>query len=107
MGLGPITSIQKALKIAGVRLEEIDLIELNEAFASTTLAVMQELGMEREKVNVNGGAIALGHPVGATGCILAVKLMAEMKRRGARLGLISLCVGGGQGLTTVLERIAS
>ncbi len=107
MGLGPITSIQKALKIAGVRMEEIDLIELNEAFSSTTLAVIQELGMEREKVNVNGGAIALGHPVGATGCILAVKLMAEMKRREARLGLISLCVGGGQGLTAILERIAS
>jgi len=107
MGLGPITSIQKTLKIAGVRMEEIDLIELNEAFASTTLAVIQELGMERKKVNVNGGAIALGHPVGATGCILAVKLMAEMKRREARLGLISLCVGGGQGLTAILERISS
>jgi acetyl-CoA C-acetyltransferase len=108
MGLGPITSIQKALKLAGLRsLSQIDLIELNEAFAVTTLAVLRELDIPEEKVNVNGGAIALGHPVGATGCILTVKLMAEMKRTGARLGLISLCVGGGQGLTAILERISS
>jgi len=107
MGLGPITSIQKALKLAGLSLSQIDLIELNEAFAVTTLAVLRELDIPEEKVNVNGGAIALGHPVGATGCILTVKLMAEMKRADARLGLISLCVGGGQGLTAILERISS
>jgi acetyl-CoA C-acetyltransferase len=106
MGLGPITSIQKALKIAGLDLEQIELIELNEAFASTTLAVIKELGLRPERVNVNGGAIALGHPVGATGCMLAVKLMAEMRRRNAHLGLVSLCVGGGQGLTAILERVS-
>lgn len=107
MGLGPITSIQKALQLAGLSLEQIDLIELNEAFAATTLAVLQELRIPEEKVNVNGGAIALGHPVGATGCILTIKLMAEMSRSGARFGLVSLCVGGGQGLTAILERISS
>jgi acetyl-CoA C-acetyltransferase len=106
MGLGPVTSIQKALKAAGLSLEEIDLIELNEAFAATTLGVIKELGLPEGKLNVNGGAIALGHPVGATGCILAVKLMAEMSRSRARLGVVSLCVGGGQGLTVVLERIS-
>jgi acetyl-CoA C-acetyltransferase len=107
MGLGPITSIQKALHLAELNLEQIDLIELNEAFAVTTLAVLQELCIPEAKVNVNGGAIALGHPVGATGCILAVKLMAEMSRSGARLGLVSLCIGGGQGLTAILERVSS
>jgi acetyl-CoA C-acetyltransferase len=107
MGLGPITSIQKALQLAELSLEQIDLIELNEAFAATTLAVLQELCIPEEKVNVNGGAIALGHPVGATGCILTIKLMAEMSRSGARFGLVSLCVGGGQGLTAILERISS
>jgi len=107
MGLGPITSIQKALQLAGLSLEQIDLIELNEAFAATTLAVLQELRIPEEKVNISGGAIALGHPVGATGCILTIKLMAEMSRSGARFGLVSLCVGGGQGLTAILERISS
>jgi acetyl-CoA C-acetyltransferase len=107
MGLGPITSIQKALQLAELNLEQIDLIELNEAFAATTLAVLQELCIPEAKVNVNGGAIALGHPVGATGCILAVKLMAEMSRSGARFGLVSLCIGGGQGLTAILERVSS
>ncbi len=107
MGLGPITSIQKALHLAELNLEQIDLIELNEAFAATTLAVLQELCIPEAKVNVNGGAIALGHPVGATGCILAVKLMAEMSRSGARFGLVSLCIGGGQGLTAILERVSS
>jgi len=107
MGLGPITSIQKALQLAGLNLEQIDLIELNEAFAVTTLAVLQELCIPEEKVNVNGGGIALGHPLGATGCILVVKLMAEMSRSGARFGLVSLCVGGGQGLTAIIERVSS
>lgn len=107
MGLGPITSIQKALRFAELNLEQIDLIELNEAFAVTTLAVLQELCIPESKVNVNGGAIALGHPVGASGCILAVKLMAEMNRSGMRFGLVSLCIGGGQGLTAILERVSS
>jgi len=107
MGLGPIPSIQKALKAAGLNLKQIDLIELNEAFASTTLAVIKELRIPPEKVNVNGGAIALGHPVGATGSILTVKLMDEMRRREKEFGLVSLCVGGGQGLTAILERISS
>lgn len=107
MGLGPIPSIQKALRIAGLDLEQIDLIELNEAFASTTLAVIKELSIRPERVNVNGGAIALGHPVGATGSILTVKLMEEMRRRGVQFGLVSLCVGGGQGLTAILERVST
>ncbi len=107
MGLGPRTSIQKALQFAELSLEQIDLIELNEAFAVTTLAVLQELCIPEAKVNVNGGAIALGHPVGASGCILAVKLMAEMNRSGMRFGLVSLCIGGGQGLTAILERVSS
>jgi acetyl-CoA C-acetyltransferase len=105
MGIGPVPSTYKALKMAGLQLKDIDLIELNEAFAAQTLAVMKELELGLEKVNVNGGAIALGHPLGATGAILMVKLMNEMIRRGSRYGLVTLCIGGGQGITTIVENL--
>lgn len=105
MGIGPVPSTHKALKIAGLRLEDIDLIELNEAFAAQSLAVIKELELGLEKVNVNGGAIALGHPLGATGAILMTKLLNEMERRGSRYGLVTLCIGGGQGITTIVENL--
>ncbi|MFD2831176.1 thiolase family protein [Corticicoccus populi] len=103
MGIGPAPAVNKALEKSGITLEEIDLIELNEAFAAQSLAVIEELGLDKEKVNVNGGAIALGHPVGASGCIITVKLIHEMKRRNVRYGLASLCIGGGQGIATIFE----
>jgi acetyl-CoA C-acetyltransferase len=105
MGVGPVPAIQKALYKAKIKLEHIDLIELNEAFASQSVAVCKQLGLDMSKVNVNGGAIALGHPIGASGAILTVKLMHEMPRRKARYGLVSLCIGGGQGLTVIFERL--
>ncbi|RHW38405.1 thiolase family protein [Lysinibacillus yapensis] len=103
MGIGPVKSTEKALKVAGLSLNEIDLIELNEAFAAQSLAVIQELNLDLEKVNVNGGAIALGHPIGATGAILMTKLMNELIRRNGKYGLVTLCIGGGQGITTIVE----
>lgn len=105
MGIGPVPATKKALQMAGLSLEAIDLIELNEAFAAQTLAVMQEMGMDHEKVNVNGGAIALGHPIGATGAILMTKLIHELERRGGRYGLVTLCVGGGQGISCIVENL--
>lgn len=105
MGIGPVPSTYKALKIAGLQLADIDLIELNEAFAAQSLAVIKEMGLALEKVNVNGGAIALGHPLGATGAILMTKLLNEMERRGSRYGLVTLCIGGGQGITTIVENL--
>lgn len=105
MGIGPVPATKKALHMAGLSLEAIDLIELNEAFAAQTLAVMQEMGMDHEKVNVNGGAIALGHPIGATGAILMTKLIHELERRGGRYGLVTLCVGGGQGISCIVENL--
>ncbi len=105
MGQGPIPAIQKALDKAGMKLEQIDLIELNEAFASVAAACSTVLGLDPEKTNVNGGAIALGHPVGATGAILTVKLMHELERRNARYGIVSLCIGGGQGIASIFERV--
>lgn len=104
MGIGPVPAIQKLLKKTGIKLSDIDLIELNEAFAAQTLSCVRELGIDMEKLNVNGGAIALGHPLGATGGILTVKMVYEMKRRDARLGLITFCCGGGQGVAVLLER---
>ena len=104
MGEGPIPAIQRALKKANMTLEQVDLIELNEAFASVAAACSTALGLDQEKTNVNGGAIALGHPVGATGAILTVKLMYELERRNAKYGLVSLCIGGGQGIATIFER---
>jgi acetyl-CoA C-acetyltransferase len=103
MGYGPVPATKAALAKAGLSVQDIDLIELNEAFASQTVVGIRELGLPEEKVNVNGGAIALGHPIGATGGILTVKLMHEMKRRNAQFGLVSMCIGGGQGITTIFE----
>ena len=104
MGIGPVEAVPKALKQAGVTLKEIQLIELNEAFAAQVIACERQLGLNREIMNVNGGAIALGHPVGSTGCRLVVTLLHEMRRRNLSLGLATLCVGGGQGGAIVVER---
>jgi len=105
MGSGPIPAVRKVMKKSGLALDQMDVVELNEAFASVAAACSQELGLDSERTNPNGGAIALGHPVGATGAILAVKLMYELERRQARYGLVSLCIGGGQGIATVFERV--
>ncbi len=105
MGIGPVKAIPKALKQAGLTLNDIDLIELNEAFASQSLAVVRELGLNPEIVNVNGGAIALGHPLGCTGAKLSVQLFDEMKRRGSKYGIVSMCVGTGQGSAGIYELI--
>lgn len=103
MGIGPCVAIPKALKQAGLSLGDIDQIELNEAFAAQSLAVMQEAGLDPEKVNVNGGAIALGHPLGCTGAKLSIQLFNEMRRRGQKYGMVTACVGGGQGIAGVYE----
>ncbi|MFJ7726901.1 thiolase family protein [Neobacillus sp. NPDC097160] len=105
MGIGPVPATLKAIKQAGLTLDDIDLIELNEAFAAQALACVKELNIDRKKLNVNGGAIALGHPIGGTGAILTVKIMNEMERRGARYGLITACIGGGQGIATIVENL--
>jgi acetyl-CoA acyltransferase len=107
MGMGPVVAVPKALKRAGLTLADIDLIELNEAFAGQALAVMRELGFDESKVNVNGGAVALGHPLGASGAKLTVQLLGEMRRRGSRYGLVTMCVGGGQGAATIFENLQS
>jgi acetyl-CoA C-acetyltransferase len=106
MGIGPVPAVKLALKRAGMTLDQIDIIELNEAFATQALACMQQLEMNPEKVNVNGGAVALGHPIGATGAILTVKIMYELERRGARFGLVTACIGGGQGIATIYENLS-
>jgi acetyl-CoA acyltransferase len=103
MGIGPVKAIPKALKQAGLSLNDIGLIELNEAFASQALAVTRELNLNPEIINVNGGAIALGHPLGCTGAKLSVQLFDEMKRRGDKYGIVSMCVGTGQGSAGVYE----
>lgn len=105
MGIGPIVAIPKALKMAGLRLEDIDLFELNEAFASQAVAVIRELGLDPEKVNVNGGAIALGHPMGCTGTKLTISILNELKRRGGKYGIVTMCVGGGMGAAGVFEML--
>jgi len=102
--LGPIPAIQKALARANLKLDEIELIELNEAFAAQSLAVVRELGLDPARTNVNGGAIALGHPIGASGARILVTLLYEMRRRSLHLGLAALCIGGGQGIAMVVER---
>ncbi|HVJ49070.1 thiolase family protein [Desulfitobacterium sp.] len=104
MGIGPVPATRKALKQAGLALKDIDLIELNEAFAAQCLAVDRELGFDRNKVNVNGGAIAHGHPIAATGAILTTKVVYEMEKRSARFGLVTACIGGGQGIATIFEK---
>src|SRR5262249_45629958 len=105
MGMGPVVAVPKALQLAGLKLDQIDLIELNEAFACQAIAVMRELGMDDERTNVNGGAVALGHPLGASGSKLTVQLMGEMRRRHSRYGMVTMCVGGGQGAATVFENL--
>jgi acetyl-CoA C-acetyltransferase len=104
MGIGPVPAVRKVLERAGRSLEEVDVIELNEAFAAQSLAVIDELGLDEEKVNPNGGAIALGHPIGATGAALTTKILDEMDRRDLKLGLVTLCIGGGQGIAMLLGR---
>lgn len=105
MGIGPIEAIPKVLKQAGMRLEEVDLFELNEAFASQSLAVIRTLELDAARVNINGGAIALGHPLGCTGCKLTIQLVNDMKRLQKKYGIVTACVGGGQGIAAVIENI--
>ena len=105
MGFGPALSTKKLLKKLNMDVKDLDLVELNEAFASQSLAVIRDLGLDENIVNVNGGAISHGHPVGATGCILTVKMMHEMKRRNAKLGLITMCIGGGQGISAIFRNL--
>lgn len=105
MGIGPVAAIPKALKQAGKKLADIDLIELNEAFASQALAVIREAGLDPAKVNINGGAIALGHPLGCTGCKLTIQNIHDLKRLNKKYGMITACVGGGQGIAGVIERL--
>jgi acetyl-CoA acetyltransferase family protein len=106
MGIGPVPAIQKALALAGLKLEQMDLVEVNEAFAAQYLAVEKKLGLNREKTNVNGGAIALGHPLAATGTRLVLSLLLELRRRGARYGIASACIGGGQGIAVIVESVS-
>ena len=106
MGIGPVPASRKALERAGLEVSDLDLVELNEAFAGQYLAVEKELGLDREKTNVNGGAIALGHPLGATGTRLLLTLALELRRREGRYGLATACIGGGQGIAMIIERAA-
>jgi len=105
MGSGPVPSSRIALKKAGLSLDDIDLIEVNEAFSGQYLAVEKELGLDREKVNVNGGAIALGHPLGATGTRLLITVMHELRRRKGKYGMTTACIGGGQGIAVIVENL--
>ena len=105
MGIGPVPAVKKALERAALKLEQIDLIESNEAFAAQACAVAKDLGFDMKKVNPNGGAIALGHPIGATGCVLTVKALYELQRTGGRYALVTMCIGGGQGIAAIFERL--
>jgi acetyl-CoA acyltransferase len=105
MGLGPVYAIPKALKLAGLKLSDIDVIELNEAFAAQALGVIREAGLDPERVNPNGGAVALGHPLGCTGAKLTATIIRELKRRNARYGMVTMCVGGGMGAAGIFERL--
>jgi acetyl-CoA acetyltransferase family protein len=105
MGIGPVPATRRALESAGLKLADIDVVEVNEAFAAQYLAVEKELGLDRSKTNVNGGAIALGHPLGATGTRLVLTLLHELKRRAGRYGLATACIGGGQGIAMIVERV--
>jgi acetyl-CoA C-acetyltransferase len=104
MGIGPVPAVRKALERAGRSIDDVDVIELNEAFAAQSLAVMKDLELDAEKVNPNGGAIALGHPIAATGAVITTKILYEMERRGQDVGLVTLCIGGGQGIAMLLSR---
>jgi acetyl-CoA acyltransferase len=106
MGIGPIEAVPKVLKQSGMTLQDIDLVELNEAFASQALAVIRELGLNPDIVNINGGAIALGHPLGCTGTKLTVQILNDMKRLNKKYGIVTACVGGGQGIAGIIENIA-
>jgi acetyl-CoA acyltransferase len=106
MGIGPVAAIPKALKLANMKLDEIDLIELNEAFAAQALAVVKELGIDRKKLNVNGGAIAVGHPLGSSGARLSVQLFNELRRQNKKYGMVTACVGGGQGVAGIYELLS-
>jgi acetyl-CoA acetyltransferase family protein len=105
MGIGPIPATRKALERAGLTVDDLDLVELNEAFAAQVLPCMRELGIPHEKLNVNGGAIAIGHPLGASGARMMLTLAKELKRRGGRYGLATMCIGVGQGLATIVEAV--
>ena len=105
MGIGPVPAVQELLKKTGLKVEDFDVIEANEAFAAQALAVSKELGLDPAKVNPNGGAVALGHPVGATGAIITVKALYELERTGGKKALITMCIGGGQGIALAIERI--
>ena len=104
MGIGPTVAVPKVLTLTGLSLEDIELIELNEAFAAQSLAVIRELGLDQEITNVNGGAIALGHPLGCTGAKLTTQLIYEMKRRNVQFGMVTMCIGGGMGMAMIVER---
>ena len=106
MGIGPVFAIPKALQIAGLKLDQIDVIELNEAFAAQALSVIKVAGIDPSRVNPNGGAIALGHPLGCTGAKLTATILRELERRNARYGLVTMCVGGGMGAAGIFERVA-
>ena len=105
MGLGPVSAVKRALEKAGLKISDLDVIESNEAFAAQAMGVSKELGLDPAKVNPNGGAVALGHPIGATGAILTIKAMYELQRTGGRYGLITMCIGGGQGIAAIIERL--
>jgi acetyl-CoA acyltransferase len=105
-GIGPVNAIPKALKLAGLTLDDMAVIELNEAFAAQSLAVIQQARLDPDKVNPNGGAIALGHPLGCTGAKLMASMVRELQRRGARYGMITMCIGGGMGAAGIIERLA-
>jgi acetyl-CoA acetyltransferase len=107
MGIGPVPAIRKVLEHAGLGIREIDLFEINEAFAAQYLACEKGLGLDRDRVNVNGGAIALGHPLGATGTRLVLTLLLELQRRGGRYGVASACIGGGQGIALLVEALSA
>jgi acetyl-CoA acyltransferase len=105
MGIGPVAAIPKALQQANLTLSDIDLVELNEAFASQSIAVIKELNLDVSKININGGAIALGHPLGCTGCKLTVQILHDMKRLNKKYGMVTACVGGGQGIAGIIENL--
>jgi acetyl-CoA acetyltransferase family protein len=106
MGIGPVPATRKALARAGLSVDQLDLVELNEAFAAQALACLRELGLDQERVNVNGGAIALGHPLGCSGARIMTTLLYEMERRDAHYGLATMCIGVGQGIATIVERVS-